>query len=184
MQILKVGGRYPIEGSFPREGAEFAFNAGELALRMFLPGPRGSEVKAVCKGEARLALAVEGPAAFLVYRFGEMPWSDAPFNVHLVSEERRRTTLASSDTGEPRNMLQIHFVDSRSLILKAIRVVGLPRVFTDEFEEALQSQVAAGWCGAAAYDTSLAETYQRYSSDALARRAVAHARFPREAGRG
>lgn len=179
MRVLEIGRRYPLEGPFPREGAEFNYTAAGLRLRVFIPGATGPEVRAVRKGEARFALAVEEPAIFLLARFGdELAWGDAPFNVHLVSEEWRRTTLASPGTDELRNALEIHLVDSRSLVLKAIRVVGLPAPFTEAFEEALRHQVEAGWCGAAAYDAALAETYRRHSSDALARRAVAHARFP------
>lgn len=179
MQALEVGRRYPLVGPFPREGAEFNYTAAGLRLRAFVPGATGPEVRAVRRGEARFALAVEGPAIFLLARFGEeLAWGDAPFNVHLVNPAWRRTTLASPDTGELRNALEIHLVDSRSLVLKAIRMVGLPAPFTEAFEKALRGQAGAGWCGAAAYDAALVETYRRYSSDALARRAVAHARFP------
>ena len=186
MQILEVGRSYPLMERFPVEGAEFNYTAAAgLVLRLFAPGVRGHEVKAVRKGEARFALAVEGPAIFMVCRFGNaLGWSDAPFNVHLVSPVWRRTTLASPDTEELRNMLQVHLVDSRSGVLRALRVAWLPRAFTDEFEAALREQVAAGWCGAAAYDAALTETYRRYSSAALARRAVAHARFLGEVRRG
>lgn len=182
MQILEVGRRYPWAEKLPvPEGLEFNYNAGGLVLRVRLPGAKDSEVKAVSAGEARFALAVEGPAIFVVARFGsKLDWAEAPFNVHLVGEGWRRTTLALPDTGELRNMLGVHLVDGRSGVLKALRVVGLPSAFTEAFEAALQEQVASGWCGKAEYETALADVYRRYSSADLARRAVAHARFPRQ----
>ena len=115
------------------------------------------------------------------YRFGDqLGWSDAPFSVHLVSPEWRRTTLAMPDTGELRNVLQIHLVDSRSGVLKARRAVGLSAPFTRTFETALREQLEDGWCGKMAYDAALADVYKRHSSTALARRAVAHVRVPGE----
>lgn len=181
MQYLEVGRRYPLAGGFPvPEGAEFNYTAAGLTLRVFTPDATGREVKAVRAGEARFALAVEGPAIFFLARFGDaLDWGDAPFNVHLVDERWQRTTLATPDTGDLRNILGVHLVDARSGELKALRLVGLPTPFTDEFEMALREQVVAGWCGDAEYEAALAEIYRRYSSADLARRAVTQAKIPR-----
>lgn len=185
-QVFEVGKRYPGEGwGFPMAGeaVQYNFDVAGHVLQLFWPGVSGSETKAVRRGAASFALAVEGPAIFLCYRFGDMPWSDTPFTVHLLPEERRLASSVSADPEGrgPNNVLSVHLVDGRSGVLRALRGLGLPREFTDAFEVALQEQLAAGWERRAEYYAALAGVYRRYpSSYALATgdAAVARADFP------
>lgn len=184
-QTFEVGRRYPGGGfRFPMpEVAQYNFDEAGHVLQLFWPGVSEWETKAVRKGEASFALAVVEPAIFFCYRFGNMPWSDSAYSVHLVPEERRSTTGIDSETGEPRNLLEVHLVDARSGVLRAMRAFGLDRDFTDAFEEALQKQLAAGWHGQADYEMALAAIYRRFSrSSDLARAAVVRQDFSRKVG--
>lgn len=182
---FRVGRRYPAKRlRFPMpEASQYSFDKRGHLLQLFWSGPLPRETKAVREGEARFALAAEGPGIFLCYRFGDMAWGGSPCSVHLVPETRRTTTGLDPETGEPRNLLEIHLVDASSGILRAMRFFWLDRTFTDAFEEALRGQVAAGWAGREAYESALAGVYRRYprSSD-LARVAVARSDFPRVLG--
>ncbi|MDP9440516.1 MAG: hypothetical protein M3P49_17550 [Actinomycetota bacterium] len=179
METIEVGKRYPGRWETMQEGARYDYSAAGHLLQLFLPGATGREVRAVRAGRAEFALAVEGPVIFLLMRFDVMPWSEAPFSIHLVSEERRRTTLRSPDSGERRNMLQIHLVDTRSGLTKALRVCGLHSDFIDAFETALREQLACEWRGREAYDAELAGIYRRHPrGDDLVRKSIARCAFP------
>lgn len=180
VETVSVGKRYPGCWEPMREGACYDYSAAGHLLQLFLPGATGAEVRAaVRRGRAEFALAVEGPVLFFLLRFGDMPWSEAPFSVHLVSEERRRTTLRSLDTGKRRNMLQIHLVDTRSGLTKALRVCGLHFDFVDAFEAALRRHLAGEWRGREAYDAELAGIYRRHPrGDDLMRKAIARCAIP------
>lgn len=180
IEYVMVGKRYPGEWKSMQEGGHYSYNAAGHMLQLHLPGATDTEVRDVRAGRAEFALAVEGPVIFLLFRFGRQPWSEAPFSVHLVPKKWRRTTLRTADTGERRNMLRILLIDTRSGILKAIRVCGLSAHFIDAFELALQGQPVSGWAGRDAYDMAIAEVYRRnpYGCDNLVRGAVAHCAVP------
>lgn len=181
-QQFEVGRRYPGEGfrfPMPVAAAQYNYDVAGHVLQLFWPGATGDEVRAVRSGVASFALAVEGPAIFLCHRFGEMSWSDAPYSVHLVPPERRRATLADPSSGKPWNRMEVHLVDGRSGVLRALKVYGMSGRFAAAFEGALRAQLRDGWPGGEGYDRALAEVYGRYphSSD-LARAAVVRDDFP------
>lgn len=173
MQEIAVGKRYPMQMTWPPvEGACYTFDASGHTLRMFYPGVKGDEVRDVRRGTARFAVVYEAPVLFLLYRFGTQSWGDAPFTVHLVSEEGRRTKMFDPEQGGIVNALQVHLVDTRSGITKALKMYGLPDEFMLAIEDGIQQQLAAGWSGRADYGAALDGIYRRYSTEDLLAKAT------------
>ena len=179
LQRLVVGQKYPV--SLPVSasgGARYSFDVVGQRLALFYPGATGEEVRNVRKGEARFALVYEEPAIFFMFSFGKLPWSDAPFSVHLVPEEWRRVRAVHPGDGGIPNALEVHMVDSRSGVIKALKMYGLPHEFMLVLEKAVECQLQAEWKGRGAYEAALDEIYRRYpTSEALLGRALCVAAF-------
>lgn len=179
LEKFEVGKRYPghipaseAPGGMPHEGAHYNFDASGHLLQLFYPGASGDEVRDVRKGDARFAVVYEEPALFLLYKFGSQPWGDAPFTVHLVPEEARRTSVYDADQGGLVNALEVHLVDSRSGVTKALRRFGLPQEFVLAIEAGIREQLSTGWTGKEAYDVALDAVYRRHSSESLLAKAA------------
>ena len=167
--VLEVGKPY-ISGrrEWP-EGVEYNFRAGGHELRMFLHGPRASEVEAVRKGECEFALVVKGPVIFFMYRFGKaVYWSDPSYSWHMVPEDQR--TLPDPEGLETRALLHMLLVDAKNGLVLALRTVSFSPAFTRALHDAIRAQAASPWVGQATYDAALADLYRRYpTSDDLLR---------------
>jgi hypothetical protein len=119
------------------------------------------EVKSIRKGACEFALATEGPAVFLLYRFaGGLPWSDAPYSVHILPEQHRPDPAVY--TVQQRLPLWVLLVDSRTAIIQAQRVVTLSHDFSVALAAAVNAQLLATWPGKEEYDRQLAEVYRRH----------------------
>ncbi len=177
---LEVGKRYPLDIPFGTQGAFYTFDASGHTLRLLYPGARGDEVRDVRKGDAHFAVVYEEPAIFLLYKFGSQPWGDAPFTIHMVPEDRRRTEMFDPAQGGVVNALQVHLVDTRSGITKALKMYGLPVEFVLAIKDKITKQLAAGWKGREDYDAGLDVVCGRYSTEALLARADQVAVFHRQ----
>ena len=165
-QILEVGKRHP---SLPRpvpEGGFFNWTAGGAELLLSFRGASAQEVEAVRQGECEFALATAPPAVWLLYRFGDaLPWSDAPYTVHLLPEAQRPDALFFTGP-EQRLLLQVILVDAASAKALALRYVTLSPEFTRALAAAVQAQSVAKWEGRDAYDRQLQAAYSRYAQTA------------------
>jgi hypothetical protein len=177
----RVGEWYsPTRTTWPDGVAHYAYRGGVHELLLFLSSPTPNEVRGVRQGEAEFGLVAQGPLIVLLYRFASppehpgarprpgaaLPWGDAPFTVHRVSEaERTLPELPSSP--EERALLAVMLIDAATGIIRAIRVVSLSPAFTSALEEAIREQARLPY-EAATYDRLLDALYARYpSSDAL-----------------
>ena len=179
IQGLAVGQKYPVSLSVPASGgARYSFDASGQQLALAYPGATGEEVRNVRKGEARFALVYEEPVIFFMFSFGTLPWSDAPFSVHLVPEGWRRVRAVHPGDGGSPHALEVHMVDSRSGVIKALKMYGLPHEFMLVLEKAVERQLQSEWKGQGAYEAALDEIYLRYpTSEALLGRALCVAVF-------
>lgn len=170
MNRLAVGEPYiPGKTSWP-EVVEYNYDLNGHELRLFFGSPTDQEIRSVRRSPVHLALLVEGPVIYLVWRFeGFGSWSDGPFSIHLVPADRRATPPVSS--GEQRALLQIVLVDAHTGILRAIRAVTLPPHATQRLHAAIREQEAQPF-DRRAYDAALQALYRRYPDSADMARAA------------
>lgn len=170
----KVGEVYP-GLSFPvAEIGEYNYFDAGHELRLFFRSPRRAEIEAVKRERAEFALLVEGSVIFFLYRFGfsdGVPWSDAPYTLHLVPEERRQVP-----TGSGRALLTVVLADAQSGVVRAIRAVTLSEEFTATLHETIRDQAASRW-SQAEYDHDLAVAYAEYpDTESMLEKAIARTR--------
>lgn len=167
-----MGERHPAL-SFPHpEAVEYNYHDAGHELRLIWRDPSAREIEAVRRGAARFALYTHRDVVFFLYRFGEMPWSDAPFSWHLVPEGRRRVPERAGP--ETRALLQVQLIESRSGTVLALRTLTLSPEFTRLLHAAIRRQSEAPWPGRASYDAQLHEAYRRFPTSAqMAKNATA-----------
>ncbi len=148
------------------ECAQYNYRGGQHELVVFFASPSPAEVEAVRAGESEFGVLVDGAPLFLLYRFGAqgagVPWSDAPYSIHLLPEVERVLPPAEL-APEARALLHIVLVDSLSGIVRVLRAVSLSRDVTKALHSAIREQAAAPW-SPAAYDADLRAAYDRYST--------------------
>lgn len=169
---LRVGQLYiPGRTSYP-EAVQYNYRSGGHELLMWLANPRESEVEAVRAGPCQFALLTWRDVIFFLYRFehlrGGIPWSDAPFSIHLVPPDQRTLPAPLSeiahDPDEARALLQIILVDAGTGIVRALRAVTLSPAFTAALHAAIRAQAERPWPGDAAYDAQIQAAYAAYPS--------------------
>lgn len=169
MQAYEVGKLYnPNRNRWP-EAAQYNFRGGEHELVLFFNAPTKREVRAVGNERAEFALYLERGQIVFLYRFGEaVPWSDAPYSIHLVPPEDR--TLPE-DTGEYHVLLHIILVDAGTGIIQAMRVIGMPPEFVRVLHAAIVEQAGTPFTRSR-YNETLDSLFARFSSSQLANMAA------------
>ena len=152
--------------SYP-EGVKFDFIEGGPVLLLFFAGPTEEEVEAVRGGGFKIGFLEsgiiednrhKGIIIFLLFRFGRLPWMDAPFSIHLA----QRKTPAEVEDGLGYG-LQVLLIDAATGVLKVIRLVGLGTEWSRNFRQAILEQEAAGFDWRA-YDAEIQRTYKMYKT--------------------
>jgi hypothetical protein len=167
MHKYEVGKPY-IEGRTRwEETADYNYRGGEHELRLFLKTPSAEEIEMIRFGLSRFALAVTGPVIWLAFKFGDLPWSDASFNIHLVPDpERQPPPPLTREQG--RALLNVILVDADTGIVQALRLVSFSPAFSNALHKAIQAQWETGWPGDDAYHLQITRTLNTYSSKAIA----------------
>lgn len=164
MVIYKVGEPYSSTKTHWPEGIDYNYRAGQHELRLFRRTPSPQEITDVKSGESRFALAVERDIIFFCYKFGQGPWGDCGFSIHLVPEAER--ILPELPAENERVLLTTLLIDAETGLLKAIRVVSLSPKFTRKLHQAILDQAARPFPDD--YDRQAEATYRRYTSARLA----------------
>lgn len=126
-------------------------------------------------GPAEFGLVVEGPIVFLLYKFGAIPWSDAPYSWHMTAKTGQQTLPSDIPEGMGALLTKI-LVDASDGIIRGIRAIGLGTEFSRQLHAAIIDQSVQAF-DQDRYDAALHDVYQRYqTSDALLARAIARYR--------
>jgi len=112
----------------------------------------------VSKSRADFAMLVDEGVIFMLYKFGTMQWSDAPFTIHLVPEEER--VIPGPKHGQ-HALLQVVLVDAATGIIKTLRAVTFSPEFTTALEGAIREQAKRPW-DQAAHDMAIQRAYAKY----------------------
>jgi hypothetical protein len=84
-QLYKVGGPFDAGRARWPEGPHLWLDEDcTVRLAIFLTNPSRREIAAVETGTARFGWTEQDVNGFLLYKYGDAPWSDAPFNPHRL----------------------------------------------------------------------------------------------------
>lgn len=168
MHKLSVGELYAAGKTRWPETAQYNYRGGMHELVVFASTPTPEEIESVRAGRADFALLVKAPVLLMLYKFApRIPWSDAPFSVHLVPDGER--SLPPDPVGEERANIQAILVDAATGVVKAIRLLSLSPDFTAALHRAIRAQSQIPWVPQV-FDATLQQLYRDQSKE-LAERA-------------
>ncbi|WP_199514297.1 hypothetical protein [Nucisporomicrobium flavum] len=111
-RLYRVGDLFdPGRTSWPQGPHLWLDTDGDTRLAIFLTEPSRREISAIESGIARFAWTEQNVNGFLLFKYGDSPWNDAPFNPQRLSEpfdgrpvprgthSRTFTFLVHADTG-------------------------------------------------------------------------------------
>jgi hypothetical protein len=137
---VAVGRLYsPTRTSWP-ETPHLRLTPGGSDLTLFLSEPSAEEASELATGAVSFAWVDGGPVSVLCFRFGAMPWMDAPFEPWQVPDSERGVPAGDPDQYL---VLQVTLVDAATGIVKAMRVAGWTPAFAEQVRETLRRQLAA-----------------------------------------
>ena len=118
--LYRVGDMFdPERSSWPQGPHLWLDNDGDTRLAIFLNNPSRTEIRAVESGASRFAWTEQGVNGFLLFKFGVLPWNDAPFNPQRLRQpfrtqpapagthSRTFTFLVNADTGRIAAMMRM-----------------------------------------------------------------------------
>lgn len=127
---LEVGKKYP--GKIMSEGTRLEYDESWFTLYYFLPGITHVEQESFRKGKYKFALTEKSDILFFLSEFKPgINLSDTPFHFGFYQDERINYLPKQVEEDEGLS-LTIIAVDSKSLILKAIRLIGLSTEFSNQ----------------------------------------------------
>jgi len=136
---LEVGQLYnPARTSYPQT-EQIRIDRSLQELVRYWPSPTRSEVQAHESGAADFALIDRSPHVLLLsYKFGDLDWSDAPFQAH-----RMTTSAAGWPAGGPSLGLLFTtvLVDADTGVIRALRIDEWPPEFANPVRVAVAEQL-------------------------------------------
>lgn len=139
-QICVVGQEF-IQGvtTWP-EGTIFDYTAaGGCRLLLIYRHPTTRE-KDAFSGPARFALVSKYGLIFLLFKFGDMPWQDAPYSYWLVPEEIRPDPEGDLNKPGNRLFLSCFFINAATGVLEEMRAMTLSPSFTTQLLQRVKEQ--------------------------------------------
>ena len=156
--LYRVGDMFDTDRtSWPQGSHLWLDSDGDTRLAIFLTNPERREISAVESGTPRFAWTEQDVNGFLLFKYGDSPWNDAPFNPHRLSEpftgqpiprgthSRTFTFLVHADTGR----------------IAAMRMFTWPAYFLNHVVGSMHRLAARDSSDTAAH-TQLQDFYRRY----------------------
>ncbi|WP_157410737.1 hypothetical protein [Actinoplanes rectilineatus] len=143
--------------SWPQGSHLWLDSDGDTRLALFLTDPSRREIAAVESGTPRFAWTEQDVNGFLLFKYGDSPWNNAPFNPHRLNDpftaqpiprgthSRTFTFLVHADTGR----------------IAAMRMFTWPAYFLNHVVDSVHRLAARPYREAEA-QTALQDFYHRY----------------------
>lgn len=132
----------PYTGAIAEGAFADLFAPGGSLLKIGMPEITRPEAQAYRKGKVRFGLALKGGAILTLWKFGDQPWIDAPFDAQLA---RQHGNLELADVNpKSRLTIDLHLVDTATRIVKGIRSFTLTPAQTMAVCTAIQDQLSSG----------------------------------------
>jgi len=150
LHTLAVGQRYHPDRGRWDEATQYNYRAGAHELVVFMPAPSRREVRAWEAGPWEFGLVVRPELLFLLFKPGDMPWSDAPYSWWQVKRARPEEATAPfelpNDTS--RALLSAILVDAETGLVRVIKAITFSPAFSRALHAAITEQMAAEAGGA------------------------------------
>ncbi len=177
--VLEKGKVYPPIMMKP-EGTYIHYNESGFMCIVNMTSPTAKEKAAFhSKTPLKIGLFKGNGLLFFVFRFGDLPWQDAPYNPAIGV----RPSIPDVQDGKGLSMMILLTDAPRGIIAANPRLVGLTTGFTRELKKAIEECLLMP-CAGIEYDMRLNATYNQYSSDDMAREAIAMCDISPSWGRG
>ena len=136
------------------EGVKIDIDQSGLLLIISYQDPTDKEIKNIQSGKTTFSVVdvengvakegvgkiVTADVIFFLAKFGDLPWMDFPYNVHLGSPEITLPEASfAENTGLP---LTVILLDSATKIVKALRLIGLPTGLSRRLKRLIDNQRA------------------------------------------
>lgn len=132
-------------------------------------GINNQEIENVQKGTAALSIYIDGPAIFLLFKFGTDSWNDAPFSWHTVPRGIRVYPEEAPDSG----ILKVTLVNADNGIVQAVREIVMVPDFANKLNLSITDQANASFNGLS-YAKHLNMVYNQYTAEEMADMAGVH----------
>jgi hypothetical protein len=153
------------------EGTRFDFLQSGAILELYFSRPSIDEIEDIKAGRFEIGLCERGNIIFMLFRFGNWQWMDAPYTVHLPQPFTFEDPKPGTGYG-----LSIFLVDAATGILEGMRYVALSTDFSRKFRDAVERQKSKPF-DHDAYNMELQQVYSNYSTEDLVKRADAFCRI-------
>lgn len=123
-----------------REGAaaNFLTDSGNL-LQIAVPHLMRSEARSIRNDPMKAGIIVDGPLILWVFQFGTIIF-DCPFDARIIPTHER--WLPNIENDRQRLGIDVHLVDTATMVVRGIRYVTLSPSLTRRFLLAVQDQLA------------------------------------------
>lgn len=158
MHKLEVGAIIPELKNIP-EGVRFTMSDSGAELLLCFNHPLRYEINEIKSGKARFGMFVTEDVIFILSKFGDMEWMDAPFHVALT---RNLTKLQDVEPGQGYGCTII-MVDTSTGEIKALRLVGFNTEFSRKLKTNIERQTKEDF-DRAEYDAKLYSIMRKYST--------------------
>lgn len=160
-----------------QEGVFFEMREKSPELVLCFYDPTDKEIQEIKKGQIKMGYFVYGSVIFIVVKFGEMPWMDAPFSIRkydgypgFMPCAQTEVLLRLNDNNNMGAAITIKLVDIKSGVVKVIRVIGASNRFSRGFYKEVNRQYELPY-SEMEYNLRIKNIYSRFSSKDLARNA-------------
>ena len=142
------------------EGIKFDITDDGCNVIISFKAPTLKEVEAITKGKIKVGYYSENEVMFMLFKFGDMNWMDAPYSVYL---SQNLTKINEIKDGQGL-ALNIYLIDASTGVLKGIRLVSLPTNFSLKLKSEIEKQKLTPFCN---YYSKIGEVYRKYTTKNL-----------------
>ena len=135
---LARGKEYPLPTRAHEGAAAHFLTDGGNILQVAMPNLTRSKARSIRNGPMKAGMIVDGSLIFWVFEFGMLIF-DAPFDARIVPPEARWLPDIKND--QQRLAIEVHLVDTATMIVRGIRYVTLSPELTRRFLLAFQEQL-------------------------------------------
>ena len=156
-RLYRVGALFSPDRTTWPQGTHLWMDDDGVRLAVFLTHPTASETTAIDTGKARFAWTEQGINGFLLFKYGDMPCSDAPFN-----PQRLATPFALPPISRGAHRPVVTFlVDAGTGHITAIRILTWPAYFLNHVIASVRRLETRSYAELAA-QAAQADFYRRY----------------------
>ncbi|MBO4888489.1 MAG: hypothetical protein J5589_09290 [Firmicutes bacterium] len=167
MLQFEVGKEFPLPRAMS-EGAVFSVEPYTMILTYRFDKPTEEEIREFKTGTFQMAVTEERGLLFLLTKFGQMGWADAPYSTQLSERSKELPELREGHKGYS---LDAFLVDLSTNTLTAHRLVRMSPDFSRKFRSLLLDDMAKDF-DPSAYEKTVREVYRTYPTKVLLDRSL------------